>query len=83
MNLLTRIVTPAFITFNAHCWFAYAIAITFPHGWVAGLVVMGAAVKEFYVDKHFELDQSFLDDLRDFVGYCAGVALALAAVRYV
>ena len=29
-NLLTRIVTPNFIAFNAHCWFAYAIVYTSP-----------------------------------------------------
>jgi hypothetical protein len=77
MNILTRIVTPAFITFNAHCWFAYAVVVTFYGPWMIGAAVVGAGIKEFYVDKHFEEAQSFLDNLRDFGGYCAGIALAV------
>jgi hypothetical protein len=81
-NLLTKIVTPAFITFNAHCWFAYAIVLTFFNPWVLGAVVLGAGIKEFYVDKHFEVAQSFDDNLGDFAGYVTGTSLAVLAHVY-
>jgi hypothetical protein len=80
-NILTRIVTPAFIAFNAHCWFAYAMVYTFPHTALA--FVLGAGVKEFYIDKHYESAQDFDDNLQDFGGYCAGIVLALCAKHYV
>lgn len=38
-----------------------------------------AAVKEFYIDKHFEDSQSFAMSLEDFAGYVIGTGLALAA----
>lgn len=80
-SLLARIVTPGFITWQAHMWFAYAVAFTWCNrGTVAG-VVLYALVKEFYVDKHFENAQSFDDNLQDFAGYFSGVVLAVAA-RY-
>ncbi len=82
MNLLQRIVTPAFITFQAHCWFVYAIVYTFPHSWVPIAAVFAAGVKEFYIDKHFEVGQTFLNNLQDFAGYCAGICLAICARRF-
>ena len=75
-NLLQKVVTPDFVAFQAHCWFAYALAYTFPHPWVYAAVIIGAVIKEFYVDKHFELAQSFKDNLLDFSGYATGVLLA-------
>jgi hypothetical protein len=84
MSILDKIVTPAFVAFQAHCWFAYAVVFTFvpAHPWVSTAAVAGAAVKEFYVDKHFEANQSFLDNLQDFAGYFVGIVLAVAARRY-
>jgi hypothetical protein len=83
-NLLQRIVTPGFITFNAHCWFAYAYVHTFQphHHWAFAGTIGAAAVKEFYIDKHFEQGQSFRDNLTDFAGYLAGAILALCALRF-
>lgn len=76
-NLLTKIVTPAFITVNAHLWFAYAVMYTF-FGWPTGIALaVGCGVKEFYVDKHFEVAQSFMDNLKDWLGYMAGLSLAI------
>lgn len=80
-NLLTKIVTPKFIAFQAHCWFAYAVVFTFglrTVPWALG----AAAVKEFYIDKHFEVDQSFLDNLEDWAGYAIGTFLAVVAWRH-
>jgi hypothetical protein len=78
-NLLTKIVTPAFITFNAHCWFAYATVFTFFHWWIVPGALIAAGVKEFYIDKHFEVDQTFGDNAADFSGYLAGILLAICA----
>jgi hypothetical protein len=82
MNWLQKIVTPAFITFNAHCWFAYAVVFTFPYAGTLVGAVFAAGVKEFYIDKHFEADQTFIDNLKDFAGYCAGIGLAGAARHF-
>jgi hypothetical protein len=79
MTWLSKLVTPGFIAFQAHCWFAYAVVFTFWHPWVIVAVVVAAAVKEFYVDKHFETGQTFDDNLQDFWGYCTGIALAWVA----
>jgi hypothetical protein len=78
MNWLQKIVTPAFITFNAHCWFAYAVVYTCGGAlWAALAMAAIAAFKEFYVDKHYEVAQSFRDNLEDFGGYLTGIMLAV------
>jgi hypothetical protein len=82
LNLLTRIVTPAFITWQAHMWSAYAVVYTFYSPWVIGGAALAAGIKEFYVDKHFEVDQSFRDNATDFAGYFVGIVLAIAARTY-
>ena len=79
MTFLDRIVTPKFIAANAHCWFAYAIVFTFPALAIPALI--GALVKEFYIDKHFETGQTFVDNTEDFLGYVLGIILACAAHR--
>ena len=81
-SILTKIVTPTFITFQAHCWFAYAIMYTFFNVWVQLGIVVGAGIKEFYIDKHFEEDQSFIDNLQDFAGYLSGIVVAILAHVY-
>lgn len=81
-TILQKIVTPGFITYNAHVWFSYAVVFTFYKPEVAAVAVVAAGVKEFYIDKHFEADQSFTDNLTDFSGYCVGVVLAVAAHRH-
>ena len=84
MTLLDRIVTPKFVAFQAHCWFAYAYVHTFypHHHWTPYAAAGAAAVKEFYIDKHFEAGQTFLDNLTDFSGYLVGIALALCANHF-
>jgi hypothetical protein len=80
MTILDKIVTPAFVAFQAHCWFAYALVFTFgAHMWP--WVLGAAAVKEFYIDKHFEANQSFKDNLQDWVGYLVGTVLGLVLLR--
>lgn len=76
-TFLDRVVTPGFIAFNAHCWFAYAVVITFPA--MLWYMVGGAVLKEFYIDAHFETGQTFADNLQDFAGYAAGIILAVLA----
>lgn len=81
MSILDKIVTPAFIAFQAHCWFACAMILVFgPHAWA--YVLVGAAIKEFIIDKHFEANQSFKENLTDWVGYAVGTGLALLTLRY-
>lgn len=68
--------SPAFITFNAHCWSAaFLVTIGLPW-WIA---IAAAAVKEFYVDVRYENDpsQTYADGAKDFAGYAAGVGIAL------
>ena len=72
---------PNFIAFNAHCFFAAFLVSVVGHcGWSAGAIVALAAVKEFWFDKHYEVDQSFLDNLLDWSGYATGALLGCAAV---
>jgi hypothetical protein len=79
---LAKIVTPKFIAFNAHCWFAYAVVITLPFPETAPAVLVGAAIKEFYIDKHYENGQTFIDNSQDFLGYVTGTILALLIRRF-
>lgn len=87
-NFLQRLVTPAFVTFQAHCWFAYAVVFTpyaFQRPWATMAALVWAAlfaIKEFYVDKHFELDQTFRVNLADFSGYATGITLGLFAGHF-
>jgi hypothetical protein len=84
MNLFSRIAeNPAFVAFNAHSGFAFICVAVATHHSVsyvvaATCVLVLAAVKEFYVDIHFEDSppQTYADGALDFVGYAAGVALA-------
>ena len=58
-------------------WFAYAVCFTFPHPGVWIIAVCAAAFKEYYIDKHFEVNQAFGDNTMDFLGYCSGILLAI------
>lgn len=78
-NFLIRLVTPAFIAWQAHVWFAYAVVFTWCNTWTVGGTVVAAGVKEFYIDKHFEDAQTFDDNAQDFAGYMVGVVLAVLA----
>ncbi len=81
MTLLDKIVTPAFIAFQAHCWFAYAILLTFgPRAWP--YATAAAAVKEFVIDPHFETGETVVTGIPDFAGYAAGIILGLLALRF-
>ncbi len=83
MTILTKIVTPAFITWNAHMWFGYAVVFTFYGPWTITGAIIAAAVKEFYIDKHYETGQAFTKNLQDFTGYLSGIALACVAHAYI
>jgi hypothetical protein len=74
---------PDFIAFNAHCWFAYMLVHTFHVTWVFWWVLIGSAIKEFYIDKHFESPpQSFMDNLKDWLGYALGSFLGGLGIYY-
>jgi len=73
---------PKFIAFMAHCFFAAFIVSQFSgkRQYLAAALMLGAAgVKEFIFDRLYEKTppQTFYDDLTDFIGYAAGVGLAL------
>lgn len=79
MSFLDKIVSPKFVAWNAHMWFA-AFVVSMADWYVSPLIVVPAALalaalKEFYIDKHFESGQSFRDNSRDFLGYASGVAV--------
>ena len=81
MSILDKIVTPAFVTFQAHCWFACTMILVFGvHAWP--WMLAAAAVKEFYIDKHFETNQSFHDNLKDWIGYAVGTGIGLLLLRH-
>ena len=87
-GLLTKIVTAAFVAFNAHCFFAAFVVLTALMKWPAHPypIIVGAglfgAVKEFYIDKHFEEGQTFADNAEDFAGYTAGIILGVLTARF-
>lgn len=79
-----------FVATNSHWLGGYAIVVTpvalfsSERGmWIAAAVLVPvAAFKEFYIDPHYETaDESGGDsgDVIDFVGYMAGMVLALGA----
>src|SRR5690242_5763299 len=79
------IVTPQWLpAFNAHWCFAYFVIFTVAEKapralWPAVAAgVVAAAVKEYYIDKHFETThQTFGMNTTDFLGYMFGLVLAL------
>jgi hypothetical protein len=79
MSLLDKVVTPGFDADMAHVWFAAFVVSTAlwyaPATVVVALALGAAALKEFFIDKHFEAHQSFLDNLRDFAGYTVGTGI--------
>lgn len=78
---------PAFIAFNAHCWFAFAVvhavcALT-SAGWPALIAILLAGIKEFWFDARYEVPvQTLIDNLEDFLGYTVGIVLALLALMF-
>lgn len=75
---------PSWVTgFNAHWLFGYALIITFPSLWAVAVAETAFAIKEFYIDKHFETTpQTFVMNLSDFGSYTLGVVLALVARHF-
>jgi hypothetical protein len=69
----------AFVTWNAHMFFAYFVIYTFHPMWLVPTFIVVTALKEFWWDKHFEMAQPFKKNLIDWFGYSSGVLLALAA----
>lgn len=82
-SILDKIVTPHFVAWQAHMWFAAFVVSSAlwyaPATIVVSAVLACAALKEFFIDKHFESGQSFLDNLRDFAGYAVGVGVGYFA----
>ena len=75
---------PDFIAFNAHFWVAYAVVVTFSRvWWVAPIVTIVAAVKEFYIDARYEVPpQTAHDNWLDFLGYVLGAVVGVTAVAW-
>jgi hypothetical protein len=90
-TLISRIgSSPSFIAWNAHWGFAFFVVVAVMHFrnpacfWpVIGGCVVVAGVKEFWFDKHFELQppQSFTDNLVDFAAYMSGLLAAVALLK--
>ncbi len=67
--------TPAFIAFWAHAGAAFMVCIVL--GVPPWAVLIYAAIKEYWFDKHYEKPpQTFRDNSQDFAGYAAGAGLA-------
>jgi len=71
-----------FVAFFAHLGAAETLTILAfrftRFGWgVVGLIILGAAIKEFYFDAKYEKDppQTFWDNFQDFIGYALGTVV--------
>jgi hypothetical protein len=80
---------PAFVAFNAHCWFAFSVVyVLASHGVpelpLAAIVCLVAVVKEFWFDARYEQNppQTFWDNLDDAAGYAVGMWFALAMLKW-
>ena len=77
---------PTFIAAMAHTWFAFAVVTVLAHYLPTVLVVVAclalAAGKEFWFDLKYETTppQTVMDSLIDFIGYAAGMAIAVGWV---
>ena len=72
----------------AHCFFAAFVVLAVSLFGVEPLKVAAgvwfiAGVKEFYIDKHFEIAQTFRDNFTDWSQYVLGTLLALATLALV
>jgi len=77
-------VSPGFIAFNAHCWFAaFMVSWLVNAGVNPVIVAIGAAllawIKEFWYDMRYEPGQTIEDSALDFVGYSAGIIIGMIA----
>jgi hypothetical protein len=80
MTWLSKIVTTRFITDMAHIWFAaFVVSWSLHYGaswhWLIPVVVAVAAFKEYFLDARYELNQTFWDNTRDFLGYLVGMII--------
>ena len=72
-----------FITFNAHCWFAFAALVIWGDPVGFPILLAAAAVKEFWFDANYETPkQTFLDNFEDFAGYLVGLGLGYIKITY-
>jgi hypothetical protein len=85
MNLFSKVaqspLTAAFFAHSGVAFFAMFLGsrTDIPLWHCAMAAVVAAAVKEFYIDIHFETDppQTYADSAGDFVGYLVGIAAAV------
>jgi hypothetical protein len=66
----------------SHFAWAYGVVFTFYGDWTIAAFLAAASIKEFYVDKHFEFQQSFADNALDFSTYALGVVVAVIAHHF-
>ncbi len=71
-----------FVGQYSHFAWAYGVVFTFYSVTTAAVFLGVAAVKEFYIDKHFEYEQTFKINLLDFSTYALGVAVAIVAHHF-
>jgi hypothetical protein len=71
-----------FVAFNAHwgvTYFLLHVASPYASLWVLiPIVLLVAAIKEFWFDAKNEANQTFLDNLEDWLGYAVGCVLAIS-----
>ena len=71
----------------SHFAWGYGVVLTCAirgHGTMAAAIFLAvAAVKEFYIDKHFEYQQTALDNTIDLASYALGVGVALLAHHFI
>jgi hypothetical protein len=83
-NLIGKIGTnPTFIAFNAHWGFAFALLAFFPSITLAIVILILAAVKEFWFDEKYEVDHPIWPvGIGDFLGYVCGIILGIAKMHW-
>jgi len=83
-NLIASGNSPDFVAFNAHCFGAAFILTAISSltnvsvHLLLALLILYAAIKEFWFDATYEIPKQTLNDnVQDFVGYAVGGVLAI------
>ncbi len=72
----------SFVGQYSHFAWAYGVVYTFYSVKVAVGFFVAAAVKEFYIDKHFEYRQTAKQNAIDLGSYTLGIAVAIIARHF-